>query len=69
MSLPLAGFSATMLTWYPSHLPESGPRYPLKALAQTEALWRKWSARCTVTGEWRRDAVVDHAQGADLWAD
>ncbi|HKV53340.1 MAG TPA: glycoside hydrolase family 15 protein [Candidatus Binataceae bacterium] len=45
------------LTWYPSHLRESGPRHPLKALHETEQSWREWSSRCTISGKWREPAI------------
>jgi GH15 family glucan-1,4-alpha-glucosidase len=45
------------LTWYPSHLPESGTRHPQRALQETQRWWEAWSARCTASGEWR-DAII-----------
>ena len=46
-----------VLTWYPSH--ERAPEQPraLEAVEQTDAWWRRWSARCTERGP-HRDAVV-----------
>jgi GH15 family glucan-1,4-alpha-glucosidase len=43
---------AFVLTHGDSHLPISQQLDPHQALAQTEAYWKKWSARCTVGGEW-----------------
>ena len=45
------------LTWYPSHLPESGTRHPLKSLHDTEEYWRQWSARCHDGGQWRPQVI------------
>jgi GH15 family glucan-1,4-alpha-glucosidase len=45
------------LTWYPSHLHESGTRHPVKALHQTEAWWQDWSARAVVADEYREPVV------------
>ena len=45
------------LTWYPSHLPESGTRHPLKSLDDTEEYWRQWSARCHDGGQWRPQVI------------
>src|SRR5207302_6652927 len=42
-----------VLTWSPSHLPDPGHVDPEKALAESEAGWRAWSDRCTVTGPYR----------------
>src|SRR5437660_3974365 len=42
-----------VLTWSPSHLPDPGHVDPEKALAESEAGWRVWSDRCTVTGPYR----------------
>jgi GH15 family glucan-1,4-alpha-glucosidase len=41
-----------VLACSPSHLPVPQPIEPAGALAQTEAFWRQWSARCDVGGEW-----------------
>ena len=41
------------LTWYPSHEQEPPARNPMQMLTDTEAWWRKWSSRCTITGRWR----------------
>jgi GH15 family glucan-1,4-alpha-glucosidase len=45
-----------VLTWAPSHQARPAPVDPLRALADTESFWRRWSSRSTVTGPWR-DAV------------
>ena len=45
------------LLWYPSHQADISISNPEAALADTEAFWRGWSARCTIEGPWR-DAVV-----------
>lgn len=45
------------LTWYPSHLDEPEPIEVGKAIARTEAWWKKWSERCKYEGRWR-DAIV-----------
>jgi len=45
------------LTWYPSHLKETGTRHPQKALHETQQWWEKWSARCIASGKWR-DAII-----------
>jgi len=42
-----------VLTWSPSHLPDPGHVDPEKALVESEADWRAWSDRCTVTGPYR----------------
>ena len=48
-----AGDTATfMLTWSPSHLVPPPPTDPHAALTDTEAFWKKWSARCSYRGEW-----------------
>jgi GH15 family glucan-1,4-alpha-glucosidase len=41
------------LTWYQSHLKESGHRHPIKALQDTEQWWREWTGRCHFSGRWR----------------
>jgi GH15 family glucan-1,4-alpha-glucosidase len=41
------------LTWYPSHEAEPRHKDPALMLDQTEAWWREWSSRCTITGPWR----------------
>ena len=46
-----------VLTHGESHLPAPAPVNPAEALADTEAFWTAWAARCTYRGEWR-DAVV-----------
>ena len=40
------------LTYGPSHLAPAPPVDPGRALADTEAFWRDWAGRCTVTGVW-----------------
>src|SRR6516165_9497211 len=45
------------LTWYPSHLQETGTRHPQRALLETQQWWEIWSARCTASGKWR-DAII-----------
>jgi GH15 family glucan-1,4-alpha-glucosidase len=42
-----------VLSWFGSHRPLPKAIDPDRALADTEKWWRKWSARCTYTGEWR----------------
>ncbi|MFT3913296.1 MAG: glycoside hydrolase family 15 protein [Anaeromyxobacteraceae bacterium] len=49
--------TAFVLTWHPSHRPAPRPVDPLRALEETLAYWREWSARCTYRGPWR-EAVV-----------
>jgi GH15 family glucan-1,4-alpha-glucosidase len=41
-----------VLTHTESHLPVSIKIDPQKALEQTEAFWKRWSARCTIGGGW-----------------
>jgi GH15 family glucan-1,4-alpha-glucosidase len=43
---------AFVLTHAESHLDLTVKIDAQKALAETEAFWRRWSARCTVQGEW-----------------
>jgi GH15 family glucan-1,4-alpha-glucosidase len=45
------------LSWYPSHL--TGPEGcdHAHALSDTEAWWRNWARRCTVSGVWREPAM------------
>jgi GH15 family glucan-1,4-alpha-glucosidase len=43
---------AFVLTHCASHLDVRVNIDPHAALAETEAFWKKWSARCTVQGEW-----------------
>jgi GH15 family glucan-1,4-alpha-glucosidase len=43
---------AFTLEYVPSHLHSTETLDAEAALAQTEAFWRGWSARCTVGGEW-----------------
>jgi GH15 family glucan-1,4-alpha-glucosidase len=42
-----------VLTWGPSHLPPPKPADPHEALADAEAFWGEWAARCTYSGPWR----------------
>jgi GH15 family glucan-1,4-alpha-glucosidase len=46
-----------VLTWSPSHDDPPAPVDAELAIAETEAWWRDWSARCTMTGEWRDVAL------------
>jgi GH15 family glucan-1,4-alpha-glucosidase len=46
-----------VLTYTPSHEPPPVAVDPHAALADTEAFWQEWAARCTYHGPWR-DAVV-----------
>jgi GH15 family glucan-1,4-alpha-glucosidase len=39
-------------TYCPSHFKDPQPVDAERALAQTEAYWKQWCARCTATGEW-----------------
>jgi GH15 family glucan-1,4-alpha-glucosidase len=48
---------AFVMTHAASHLPMPEAVDPLAALADTEAFWTEWAARCRYTGEYR-DAVV-----------
>jgi GH15 family glucan-1,4-alpha-glucosidase len=48
---------AFVLTHGPSHLPPPPPLDPIAALAETEAFWTAWSARCAYHGPYR-DAVM-----------
>lgn len=41
-----------VLSYLPSHLPLRDPFDPTTALAQTEAFWRDWSAKCRPAGPW-----------------
>ena len=45
------------LTWSPSHLTPPPFVDPVRAVANTEAFWRKWASRSTYRGPYR-DAVV-----------
>ncbi|MBI3759923.1 MAG: glycoside hydrolase family 15 protein [Deltaproteobacteria bacterium] len=45
------------LTWYLSHLEESGPRHAQKLLVDTEKYWEEWSARCQDGGQWRSHVI------------
>ncbi len=40
------------LSYGPSHLPPPRPIDPERALADTEAFWRRWSGRCAPAGPW-----------------
>lgn len=42
-----------VLTWSPSHLGRPRTVDPEQVLASTEEFWRRWSAKCTVTGPYR----------------
>jgi GH15 family glucan-1,4-alpha-glucosidase len=42
-----------VLSWFESHRPLPTSFDPDRALAETEKWWRKWTSRCTYTGEWR----------------
>src|ERR1700728_2731994 len=46
-----------VLSYLPSHRPMDEPFDPMRALADTEAFWRDWAARCRPAGPWS-DAVV-----------
>jgi GH15 family glucan-1,4-alpha-glucosidase len=41
-----------VLGYSPSHLPAPRPVDPTEALAETEAYWREWSAKCRPAGHW-----------------
>jgi GH15 family glucan-1,4-alpha-glucosidase len=41
-----------VLTYSPSHLPLPKPVDPTAALAETEAHWREWAAKCRPAGHW-----------------
>src|SRR6185437_9203737 len=41
-----------MLTYGPSHRPESTPAEAATALTRTESFWRDWSNRCRPAGPW-----------------
>jgi GH15 family glucan-1,4-alpha-glucosidase len=43
------------LTWFRSHVDPPAPRDPLALLDETEAGWRRWSARAEYDGPWRRE--------------
>jgi GH15 family glucan-1,4-alpha-glucosidase len=45
-----------VLSWHASHEPPPPPTDPLKAVSDTEAWWREWSAECRYGGPFR-DAV------------
>jgi GH15 family glucan-1,4-alpha-glucosidase len=46
-----------LLTWHPSHGPPPTTPDPVRALAETEQHWQRWSDRCTYRGPWR-EAVI-----------
>lgn len=46
-----------VMTWYPSHARPRRAIDPIRAVAETETWWRRWSRRCDYTGKWR-DAVM-----------
>ena len=46
-----------VLTWSPSHQAQPEPVDAMAAVAETDAWWREWSARCTMTGPWRDVAL------------
>ena len=58
-----------VLTYGPSHLPVPAPIDPAYALQDTENFWTEWCSHCIYEGVWprSRDAIADHAEGADLW--
>ena len=41
-----------VLAWHPSHEPPPPPLDALAAVDDTEAWWKEWSSRLTVTGPW-----------------
>ncbi len=45
------------LSWFPSHRPEPEAGDAAALLAETEAWWGDWAARCSYDGRWR-DAVM-----------
>ncbi|XAS66902.1 glycoside hydrolase family 15 protein [Micrococcaceae bacterium Sec5.7] len=45
-----------VLTWAPSHVPRPRTVDAEDALASTESFWQEWSAKCTVTGQYK-DAI------------
>ncbi|MBU8541912.1 glycoside hydrolase family 15 protein [Falsiroseomonas tokyonensis] len=49
-----------VLTYGPSHLPAPPPADPNAALADTEAFWTEWSARCGHTGDWHEAVLRSH---------
>jgi GH15 family glucan-1,4-alpha-glucosidase len=46
-----------VLSYLPSHRPLQAPVDPMRALNDTEAFWRAWSAKCRPAGPWS-DAVL-----------
>jgi GH15 family glucan-1,4-alpha-glucosidase len=46
-----------VLSWFESHRPSPASLDADRALTETETWWRKWSSRCTYTGEWRDDVM------------
>jgi GH15 family glucan-1,4-alpha-glucosidase len=49
--------AAFVLSYAPSHWAPPRAIDPARALADTEAFWRRWVGRCTYTGEWWDDVV------------
>ncbi|MBS0644919.1 MAG: glycoside hydrolase family 15 protein [Proteobacteria bacterium] len=45
-----------ILTYGPSHLPTPASADPEATLADTEAFWQDWAARCSVRGRWQKAA-------------
>jgi GH15 family glucan-1,4-alpha-glucosidase len=43
---------AFVLSWHPSHTDEPASPDPRRALADTEAWWRRWCDQCSYQGEW-----------------
>lgn len=46
-----------VLTWAPSHVSRPRSVDPEIVLASTESFWQEWSARCTVTGPYRKPVL------------
>jgi len=46
-----------VLTWRPSHDPQSDPINAEAALAKTEELWSDWLSRCEYEGEWKDEVI------------
>lgn len=46
-----------VLTWAPSHVSRPRSVDPETVLASTESFWQEWSARCTVTGPYRKPVL------------
>src|SRR6266700_1597400 len=49
---------ATACTWFPSHEKLPAPVEAARALRDTEAWWRDWSARCSYRGRWREPVLT-----------